>query len=100
MLEIEITLQTVGIIDGGSILGSVFDEHHFLLEFELDEVLVVEYLLEVLLWVIIQLFQLSNTMMRNSSKKTPSLLLPLLEKNLKSRLIFSFSLVLKILAAY
>ena len=37
-------------------------------------------------------------MIRNSSKNTPSLLLPLLLKNLNSRLIFSFSLDLKIFA--
>ena len=78
----------------------VVDEHHALLEFELDEIAIIEYLFEVLLGVVVKLGRRTGTMMRKSSKQTPSACCSLLEKNLKSRLIFSFSLDLKILAQY
>jgi hypothetical protein len=53
------------------------------LEFELDEVLVVEYFLEVLLGVVVELGGGGGTMVRKSLKATPSLCsLPPREKNL------------------
>lgn len=83
-----------------SVLIAIFNEHHAFLEFELDKVLIVEDLFQIFLRVVIELSGEGRTMMRNSSKGTPSLLLPVFEKNLKSRLIFSFSVDLKILAGW
>lgn len=71
MPDAHVAIEPVGVVLA-SILGLVLDEHHPLLEFELDEVLIiVEDLLEVLLGVIVELSGLLRTMMRNSSKKTP-----------------------------
>lgn len=77
----------------------VVDRHQVLLQLELDEVLVVEDLLQVLLGVVVELRGQGGTIVRNSLKKTPSSFCPFLLKNLKRRLIFSFSVDLKILAA-
>jgi hypothetical protein len=76
----------------------VVDRHQVLLQLELDEVLVVEDLLQVLLGVVVELRGDRGTIVRNSLKKTPSSFCPFLLKNLKRRLIFSFSVDLKILA--
>lgn len=97
--DAHIALQAVG-AHLVAVLVAIFDEHHAFLELELDKLLIVEDLFQIFLRVVIELHRGGATMMRNSSKGTPSLLLPLFEKNLKSRLIFSFSVDLKILAGW
>jgi len=71
-----------------------------LLQLKLNEILIVQDFLQILLGVVVKLYDVSCTMVRNSLKKTPSCFCPFLEKNLKSRLIFSFSVDLNILAEF
>lgn len=65
-----IALQSVG-AHLVAILIAIFNEHHAFLEFELDEVLIVEDLFQIFLRVVIELHREGPTMMRNSSKGTP-----------------------------
>jgi hypothetical protein len=99
LADAEVALETVG-TDLMAIFMTILNEDHTFLELELNKLLIIEDLFQIFLRVVIKLREGGRTMMRNSSKGTPSLLLPLLEKNLKSRLIFSFSLDLKILAGW
>ena len=53
------------------ILIPILNQHHAFLELELNELLIVQDLNQILLWVVIELNPEGTTMMRNSSKGTP-----------------------------
>lgn len=93
-------LEGVAVVVALLRLGAAVDEHQVVLELVLDEFLVVEDLAQVLLGVVVELRKGRTTMVRKSLKAMPPFLSRPLLKNLKSRLIFSFSVDLKILAAY
>jgi hypothetical protein len=76
------------------------DGYEVLFESVLYEVAVAKYLPKVFFGVVVELGISMRTIMRNSLKNTPSFCCAFLEKNLKSRLIFSRSVDLMILAGW
>lgn len=101
LADVGVALEGVAGVAGVFLLGVDGDE--VVAEFILDELTVVEDLFEVFLGVVVELRGRGGTMVRKSLKTTPSPLCLLSacpwEKNLKRRLILSFSEDLNIFAA-
>lgn len=100
LADIGVALERVAGVAGFFLLG--VDGDQVIAEFVLDELAVVENMFEVFLRIVVKLRDRGGTMVRKSLKTMPSPLCLLSErpweKNLKRRLILSFSGDLNILA--